>query len=411
LTKNLPVEIKKDIYFVGVFDKDIRTFDIIMKTANGSSYNSYLIKTEDGVIILDTVKKEFQDEFFEKIEQLCSYDEIKYIVLNHLEPDHSGAVNSLLKKAPNAKVLISARAKMMLKALAKKDKFDFQVVKHDEVLTLGGKTFRFLSTPYLHWPETMSTYLEEDKMLFSGDVFGSHYYDDRIFDDLVGDFDYAFQYYYNHIMGPFKSYVLDALKIYNTLDIDVIAPLHGPIIRHNPAKYMSLYHAWSSNQKYEAVTHGKKVVSIFYLTSYKNTREMAEKMYEGADTVDGIIANVYDLASIEDGNMLRILEESDAVLIGTPTINGDAPKPVWDLLSNMMLVEKKAKTGGAFGSFGWSGEAPNMIIDRMKSLKFRTPVKPLRIKLIPTEEELEECFNYGREFAEITNGKKIEINM
>ncbi|MDD5359248.1 MAG: FprA family A-type flavoprotein [Sulfurovaceae bacterium] len=398
----------KDVYYVGVSDSDIRTFDIIMKTSNGTTYNAYLIKTTDGFILLDTVKEEFSNIFFEKIESICSYDEIKYIVMHHLEPDHSGALPELVRRVPSAKIFISPMATSMFKSIAKIDNMDFETIWTNKKITLGDKTLEFLSTPNLHWPETMSSYLVEDKILFSGDVFGSHYYDSRVFDDLVGDFDYSFKYYYDHIMRPFKSDVLNALKLYDKLDIKIIAPLHGPIIRSNPQKYISLYRQWSTK---ESKHYGKKIISIFYVTSYKNTQEMAQKMYEGAENIDNIVANIYDLSALDEHSMLNILEESTGVLIGAPTINGDAPKPVWDLLGCMMLLEKKGKVGGSFGSFGWSGEAPDMIHQRMKSLNFRVPLNPLKVKLIPTENELEECYSFGKEFGEIVNGKMIEMTL
>ena len=406
-----PLEISKDVYFVGVFDPDIRTFDIIMKTANGTSYNAYLIKTPEGVIIVDGVKLEFQEEFFSNIEQLCSYDEIKYVICHHLEPDHAGSIPKLIQRAPDAKVLISPQATDMLKALTNIKTIEFETVWTNKSITLGGKTIQFLTTPYLHWPETMSSYLQGNKILFSGDVFGSHYCDKRLFEDLVGDFSYAFQYYYDHIMRPFKSYVLNAIKLYDKFEIDMIAPLHGPILRENPTYYIDKYREYSK-VNYSNISHGKKILSIFYLTSYKNTRVMAESIFEGCESVGGIVTNVYDLASIEEQNMIKILEESDGLLIGTPTINADAPKPVWDLLSCMMFLEKKGKTAGAFGSYGWSGEAVDMILHRLKSLKFRVPpMENLQIKLIPNEEELQECYDYGVEFAEILNGKMIEMTM
>jgi flavorubredoxin len=361
------------------------------------------------VIILDTVKEEFSEAFFEKIEAICSYDEIKYIVMHHLEPDHSGALPMLVKKAPQAKIFISPMATSMLKSITKIDNMEFETVWTNKLLKLGDKTLKFLSTPNLHWPETMSSYLLEDKILFSGDVFGSHYYDNRIFDDLVGDFDYAFKYYYDHIMRPFKGDVLNALRLYDKLEIETIAPLHGPIMRLNPQKYLSLYKEWSQKS---LKRNGKKVVSIFYVTSYKNTQEMAQKIYEGVEKhSDTLIANIYDLTALDEHNMLNILEESTGIIIGTPTINGDAPKPVWELLSCMMLLEKRGKFGASFGSFGWSGEAPEMIQQRMKSLNFRVPLLALKVKLIPTQDELELCYNFGNEFGEIVNGKMIEMTL
>ena len=212
-------------------------------------------------------------------------------------------------------------------------------------------------------------------------------------------------------MRPFKTYVLNALKLYDKLDINIIATLHGPIIREKPYKYIELYRKWSLDRP-DNISSNNKIISIFYLTSYKNTRDMAESIFDGAESVKTIRASLYDLASIEEQNMINILEESDGILIGTPTINADAPKPVWDLLSCMMYLEKKGKTGHSFGSYGWSGEAPKMILDRMKSLHFRVPpMESMKIRLIPTKDELKNCYNFGREFAEIVNGKMIEIDM
>ena len=402
------IKISKDLYYIGVSDPDIRTFDIIMKTANGTTYNAYLLKTSEGVIIFDTVKKEFSSEFFSKVESLCSYEDIKYIVMHHLEPDHSGALAELAKKAPHAKVFISPMAQPMLKSISQSDNIEFETVWTNKELKLGSKRLKFISTPNLHWPETMSSYLVEEKVLFSGDVFGSHYYDPRLFDDLVGDFDYAFKYYYDHIMRPFKSDVNNALALFRTLEINTICNLHGPIIRENPGKYIELYKEWS---KKEDRLRGKKIVSIFYVTSYKNTKDMAQSIYDGIESNEKLIANIYDLTALDEENMLSILEESTGILIGAPTINGDAPKPVWDLLSCMMLLEKKGKFGGCFGSYGWSGEAVEMMNLRLKALKFRVPLQAMRVKLIPTKEELFDCYNFGLEFGEIVDGKMVEMTI
>ncbi len=402
------IQIKKDLYYIGVSDPDIRTFDIIMKTANGTTYNAYLLKTSEGVVIFDTVKLEFQDEFFKKLESVCKYEDIKYIVMHHLEPDHSGALPELVKRTNKAKVFISPMARPMLKSIAKTDNMDLENVWTNKELQIGNKTLRFLSTPNLHWPETMSSYLVEDEILFSGDVFGSHYFDDRLFDDLVGDFDYAFKYYYDHIMRPFKTDVLNALRLYEKCKIDMICNLHGPIMRNNPQKYIDKYAKWSNK---DDRLHGKKVVSIFYVTSYKNTKDMAHSIYDGIETNELLIANIYDLTALDEQNMLSILEESTGIIIGSPTINGDVPKPVWDLLSCMMLLEKKGKFGGCFGSYGWSGEAVDMMNGRLKNLKFRVPLEPKKIKLIPTKEELMDCFDFGVEFGEIVNGKMVEMTL
>jgi NADH oxidase (H2O-forming) len=398
------------VHFIGAFDPMIRTFDIIMKTANGSSYNSYLVRGSEGVCVMDTVKKQFSKEFFDRLETLCRYDEIRYIVLQHLEPDHSGALEELMARAPQAKLVISGRAVMMLKGVIKSD-VAYEIAGNLKTISLGDKTIEFLNTPFLHWPETMSSYLHEDKILFSGDVFGSHYYDERLFDDEVGDFSYAFKYYYDHIMRPFKQYVLAALKLYRRFEIDTIAPLHGPVLRTNPQFYIGKYAEWSGEDKFRKHEFGKKMLSVFYMSSYDNTMLMAEKITEGADSVGGIVASMYDLASLEERNMIDLLEESDAVIVGSPTINGDAVKPAWDLLACMAYLESAGKVGATFGSFGWTGEAPEMLHDRMRWLKFRLPAAPLKVKLIPTESELKACFDFGLEVAEITMGKMVEMEL
>lgn len=398
------------VHFIGAFDPMIRTFDIIMKTANGSSYNSYIVRGSEGVCIMDTVKKQFSGEFFQRLEQQCSYSEIKYIVLHHLEPDHSGALVELMERAPQAKLIISGRAVMMLKALVKSE-IEYEAVNTGQTISLGDKTITFLSTPFLHWPDTMSSYLHEDKILFSGDVFGSHYYDERLYDDAVGDFNYAFQYYYDHIMRPFKPFALRALKLYKQYEIDVIAPLHGPVLRSNPQYYLDKYEKWSTGTKYKKNVVGRKIVSVFYMSSYDNTLAMAEKITEGADCVEGVVASMYDLASLEEQNMIDLLEESNAVIVGSPTINGDAVKPAWDLLSCMPYLDSTGKIGATFGSYGWTGEAPEMLHDRMRWLKFRLPVDPLKVKLVPTDQELVQCYNFGREVAEIAMGKMVEMEL
>lgn len=404
------IPITNSVDFIGAFDPMIRTFDIIMKTANGSSYNSYVVRGAEGVCVMDTVKKEFSEQFFLRLEQLCDYGEIKYIVLHHLEPDHSGALIELMERAPMAKLIISGRAVMMLKALVKKD-IEFEVASTGKRISLGDKTIEFLSTPFLHWPDTMSSYLHEEKILFSGDVFGSHYYDERLFDDEVGDFSYAFKYYYQHIMRPFKQYVKNALKLYQKFDIELIAPLHGPVLRSNPQQYIDKYAHWSEDAKAHKNVKGKKILSVFYMSSYDNTLLMAEKITQGADLVEGVIASMYDLASLDEQNMINLLEESDGVILGSPTINGDAVKPAWDLLACMPYLESGGKIGATFGSYGWTGEAPDMLLDRMRWLKFRLPESPLKIKLIPTEEELQQCVDFGKNIAEIALGKMVELEL
>jgi len=404
------VEFADGVYWIGALDPTLRTFDIILSTANGTTYNAYLIRGSDGVAVVDTVKENFSDEFFARLESEADYSEIKYIVLNHLEPDHTGALPELMRRAPQAKLYISQRATSMLKALLKlaTEDFEYTTVTTDDRISLGDRTLRFLHTPFLHWPDTQCTYLEEEGILFSGDVFGCHYCDKRLYNDLVGDFRFSFDYYYNHIMRPFKQHVLEALKLIEPLKLKQIAPTHGPILRERPRRYVTHYRELSTSSLSREIGSNDRSLVIFYMSSYGNTARMAEAVSAGADEIDGVRVSLYDLEGGEVDPFVNLIEEADALLFGSPTINGDAVKPVWDLLSSLTVVNLKGKLGGAFGSYGWSGEAVRMIEDRMRGLKMHIPQEGLRIKLIPTEEELDQCRDFGRLIAEVLVGKHRE---
>ncbi len=246
------VEIAPGVHWIGALDPTLRSFDIILRTANGTTYNAYLVRGRDGVAVIDTVKAGFADDFFARLEAVARYDEIRVIVLNHLEPDHTGALPELMRRAPQAKLYISTRATSMLKALLKPKEderpFDYQTVGTGDEVSLGDRTLRFLHTPFLHWPDTQCTYLVEDGVLFSGDVFGCHHCDSRLFNDRCGDFRFAFDYYYAHIMRPFKTHVVKALKLIEPLALKIIAPTHGPILRDRPRRYLTRYRELSTRQ-------------------------------------------------------------------------------------------------------------------------------------------------------------------
>lgn len=402
------VEFADGVYWIGALDPTLRSFDIILSTANGTTYNAYLVKGSEGVAVIDTVKENFTDEFLARLESEVDYSEVKYIVLNHLEPDHTGALPELMRRAPQAKLYISQRATSMLKALLKPSagKFEYTTVTTGDEISLGDRILQFLHTPFLHWPDTQCTYLEEEGVLFSGDVFGCHYCDKRLFNDLVGDFRFSFDYYYAHIMRPFKNHVMDALKLIEPLKLKQIAPTHGPILRERPRRYVTHYRELSTSSLSREIGNDDHSLIIFYMSSYGNTARMAEEISEGAGSVDGVRVSLYDLEGGEVEPFVDLIEEADALLFGSPTINGDAVKPVWELLSSLAVVNLKGKLGAAFGSYGWSGEAVRMIEDRMRGLKMRIPVEGYRVKLIPTEEELEECRDFGRRVAEKLVGNR-----
>ena len=401
------VEIAPGVHWVGALDPHLRSFDIILKTANGTSYNAYVVRGENGVAVIDTVKEAFSDDFFRRLESIADYNEITTIVLNHLEPDHSGALPELLRRAPQARVYLSSRAQMMLKALLKpsfEEAPEYTPVTTDDTVELGGRTLRFLHTPYLHWPDTQCTYLVEDGILFTGDVFGCHFCDARLFNDSVGDFRFSFEYYYTHIMRPFREFVLDALALIEPLDLMLIAPAHGPILRHLPREYLQRYRELARPRLCNEASTEKTLI-VFYLSAYGNTRQMAESLAAGAEGIPGVRVSLYDLEGGDAEIFTDLIEEADGLAFGSPTINGDAVKPIWDLLSSLTSVSIKGKLGAAFGSYGWSGEGVRLIEDRLRGLKLRVPIEGLRIKLVPDASELEQCRNLGENLARHLTGQ------
>jgi flavorubredoxin len=299
----------------------------------------------------------------------------------------------MMKIAPNAELLHSKPGKVFLKNLTNRNDINSRVVEEDTEIDLGGKTLRFIKAPFLHWPETMFTYIPEDKILFPCDFLGCHFCDDRLFDDRVSDFSYAFKYYYDILFRPFKKYALQALDKVDNLDIDIIAPSHGPILRTEPQKYLELYREWSQPR------FDENNVLIVYASAYGNTRRLAKSIQKGLEESEMKVA-LFDITATEINRLVDELEESTGILIGSPTIQGDAVKPIWDFLSSLITIDYKGKYGASFGSFGWSGEAPDQILDRLRGLRFKTPLEPYKVKITPTDEEVDKVSEFGRKFAE-----------
>ncbi len=389
------VEIVPGINWVGTLDPDLRHFDVIMQAEHGTTYNSYLVVGDDKVALIDTSKGRYAEGYLERLREVIDPAKIDYIVMNHMEPDHSGALADVMKAAPNAVPVMTRAGHMFAKNIVNFE-FDAMIIKGDETLDLGGRTLRFIVAPYLHWPDTMFTYCEEDGVLFTCDFLGAHYCDERLFSDLLDNYDYAFHYYFQVIMRPFKEYVRDGLAKIDALDgVKFICPSHGPVMRSNLESYLGRYRTWSA----EPAPHDKKRLLVFYASAYGNTRKMAQAISEGAKQA-GADVSLLDLEGVEIPLMLDEIEGADGLAIGSCTINGDALEHTWALLSSLATVKLKKKLGAAFGSYGWSGEGPKMLAERMKGLKFRVPEEPLRVKVVPTEEDLAECHEYGRKLAE-----------
>lgn len=398
-----PLEIKPGIYWVGVLNPKMRIFDVIMKTPQGTTYNAYLIKGKEKTAVIDTVKEVFKDEFISNLKEVIHPFQIDYIIINHTEPDHSGALPYLLEETPGATVVISKNAEHLLKNFLNKDVQPLKVGDGDSI-DLGERTLNFISAPFLHWPDTMFTFAPQDKVLFPCDFLGCHYSDERLYDDLVSNFSYAFKYYFDHIIKPFKQYALVALEKIAPLQIEIIAPSHGPILRHSPQKYLNLYRKWSQQPEKKPE---EKTLLIFYASAYGNTAKMAEEIVAGAEST-GVKTSLFDLSVIDIPHLIDEIEKADGLIVGSATINGDAIKPVWDLLSSLTTIKVKGKIGAAFGSYGWSGEAPKLIQERLKGLKFKIPEEALRAIFVPTAEELAKCREFGKKIALALLGDKAQ---
>jgi flavorubredoxin len=390
----LPLKIAGGVHGVGVLDPQLRVFDIIMKADHGTTYNSYLITGGDKIAVIDMVKSPFYDEHMENISSLVDPKDISYVVVNHTEPDHSGSLSRFLEDVPGARVVCDRQCKNFVKNILNRD-VDPLLVKDGDVLDLGkGVELSFIHAPFLHWPDTMFTYLEKEKTLFPCDFLGSHYCDDRFFDDQVDDFSHAFEYYYLVIFRPFKKYVLEAISKIKELDIEIICPSHGPVLRNDPWNYVDKYEEWSS----APAPDGDKSLLVFYASAYGNTAMLAERIADGA-RAGGAKAMVMDITATELGLMIDRIEAAGGIAVGSATINADAVEPVWHLLSNLATLNLKGKVGASFGSYGWSGEAPKLIADRLKGLKFKVDEDPLRVYLVPTEEDLKEAEEFGKRIA------------
>lgn len=393
------VEIKPGTFWIGSEDPDLRVFDDLFPTEHGTTYNSYLLKGSDKIAIIDTVKGKRVDEFVDKVKSLVDPAKIDYIIANHTEPDHSGSLGYLLEQCPGATVVCTTAAKNFLTNLLRKP-FNAMVVKDGDTIDLGGRTLRFIIAPFLHWPDTMFTRVEEENILFTCDCFGAHYCGNgRIFNDEVEDFTSARHFYFDCIFRPFKDKVLSAVEKIRHDVIDMICPSHGPIIRKDPWQAIQQFEEWSK----PTATACKKTF-ILYISPHGNTEKMAEAVAEGAK-VEGMEAISYHISHLSAGEVRNIMEEADALIFGIPTIVRDIPKPMWDVLAYLSTVKLKTSLAGLFGSYGWSGEACKMAEERLKGMGFRLVTDPVRTTFTPTPEVLEQCRALGRSVAEAVMAK------
>lgn len=385
-----------DLWWVGVEDHDLRVFDIVMHSDWGTSYNAYAVRGAEGVALFETVKEKFFDEYLQNLKEVCSLDEVKYIVVGHTEPDHSGSLEKLLELTPNATVVGSATAITFLKEIVNKP-FASRAVKEGDTIELGGRTLTFLSVPFLHWPDSMYTYIPEMKALFTVDSFGCHYADDRVFNDLIdGDFTDAYKYYFDCIMGPFKPFVLKALDKIKPLDIQFIGNGHGPVLRANIPHYLELYRQWATPV---VVPADERRVAIAYVSAYGYTKQLAGVIADAL--AEGGVKHVelYDLVECDLETARAAVQSADGFLLGSPTLVGDALPPIYEMLVGLNPIIHKGKPAGAFGSYGWSGEAVPKLTAQMQAIGLKLPVEGLKVRFKPSEAQLAEARQFGLDFA------------
>jgi len=401
------LDVTADVKWIGVLDPDIVTFDIVMETKYGTTYNSYFIQAEKKAII-ETVKAKFSDSYLAKIEQVTNVSDIQYIILNHTEPDHSGALKKLIELAPDVTIIGSGQALNYLQDIIGKP-FKSLKVKDGDTLSLGNKTLKFIGAPNLHWPDSIYTYLVEDKLLFTCDSFGAHYCDEAMFDDLVGNYDDAFTYYFDVILRPFSKFMLRAIEKIRPLEISMICPGHGPILRSKWSEVIDKTEAMS-REFLEMNAERTNNVLITYVSAYGYTKEMAEKIKEGILLAGDLNVDIVDIENILLGDLDQKMTRSNAVIIGSPTINQNTLLPVYRLFAVINPIRDRGKLAAAFGSYGWSGEAIKIIEANLRALKLNVVQEGLATKFFPHNDVASDYVEFGKKFGTQLMLNKVSEN-
>src|SRR3990170_8525064 len=395
------VALAKNVHWVGAKDPGLTVFDIVIPTGHGTTYNAYLVRGSEKTALIDCVKSPFAGELFRNIEEHLPVKQLDYVVINHSEPDHAGGLVELLERNPKVTVHLSRSAKTFVDNLVHAG-YPFHLVKDGEELPLGGKTLRFLNTPFLHWPDTILTYLVEDRILFPCDFLGAHFSSPEFYNDELPRPEIArkaFEFYYSTIMRPYKEHVLKACERLKSCPVAMIAPSHGPILRKDPQSYIDWY-----EERASILSRVKeKRVAIVYASAYGNTAAMAGKVAEGVRAA-GVTPVLMNAVEAPMDKIIDEFEVSAGFLIGTPTLNSNVPQPILQLIANLVVLNVKGKPASVFGSYGWSGEAIKTVQDILTSMRLKVTPEPVRVRMTPSEADLASCVAFGRKFAEIVQG-------
>lgn len=397
------IQLRDNFYWTGIIDDKLRVFDIIMYTEFGTTYNSYAMKTGGKTILFETAKARCFDEYLDKLKEVIDVTQIDYLVVSHTEPDHAGSVEMLLDYSPQMKIISTAAASGFLKEIVNR-KFESITIKDGQEMQIGDRTLQFMFVPNLHWPDTMYTFIKEEKILVTCDSFGAHYCLPEVVSSAIKneeDYQKALKYYYDCIIGPFKPFMIKALDRVEKMDITMICTGHGPVLTEERIRQvMGQYREWSTVIN----PNPKKTVIIPYVSAYGYTGMIAEKIAEGIKASGDIDVRIYDMVTADTAKVNEELLYADGFLLGTPTIVSDALKPIWDLTLNMFPATHGGKYAGAFGSFGWSGEGVPNITQRLQQLKLKVS-DGLRIRFKPSEKDLADAYEYGVQFGNKVLGK------
>lgn len=400
------LSLKKGITWTGVLDPELKIFDIIMETKFGTTYNSYLVEGSEKIALIETAKLNFFEDYLSTLKSLIDISKINYIVLNHTEPDHTGSLEKLIEINPNIIIVATPVAIGFLKEIMNRDFYSLPV-KEGDTLSLGDKTLHFMPLPNLHWPDTMFTYIDEDKTLFTCDSFGAHYSFEDVLRSRVTDeegYQEALKYYFDNIIGPFKNpFMVNGLNRIQDLEIDLICTGHGPVLDTKIDEIMKTYRAWCEAKN----PNVRKTVIIPYVSAYGYTEQLANKIKEGIKASGTVDVRLYDMNHSDKAKVLEEIGYADGILFGTPTIVGEALEPIWELAISLHGPVHGGKLASAFGSYGWSGEGVPHIIERLKQVRLKV-VDGFRIRFKPSEANLVEAYDFGYNFGCVLLNKKNE---
>ena len=383
------VEISDGVYWVGVRDWNRRLFDALIPLPQGTTYNSYLIIGEEKKALIDTVNPGFENELEEKISQVVDPADLDYVVMNHAEPDHAGAIPYLMRINSKAKLIATSRGAGMAKTFHGVPEGRIRKVTDQESIDLGGKSLRFIEAPMLHWPETMFTYLQEDRILFPCDFFGLHMAR-GIYDEEVEDLIVHAQRYFGEIMMPFRMMGERALRKIRDLDIKMIAPSHGPIHR-NTQRILEAYERWTRGET-------RRKATIIYVTMWGSTERMIGPIADALSS-EGIEIALYNLASSDIGDVAKDLVDSRAIVLGAPTVLGGVHPLAQHAAYLVRALRPPAKYGVLLSSYGWGGGAAKHIQEILGPLKIEV-VGILEVRGPPSEGDIVKTIEIGKTLAE-----------